>query len=173
MTTFLVDSPHAPQPALAIDKLQTALREVEPMAVLVAPWVLQNVIVFDRGAGRSPFTVSHGKLHIISRQRLMAIADDKKLVLPEIPDLPMLILFVRPETDWLKERSEADALREYWRLLFHARIDIALGSKLVVPPCARQAIEPSHRTADRSHRPNRIQRSRVCSPARKVPAAAG
>ncbi|HET6251674.1 MAG TPA: hypothetical protein VFE47_28570 [Tepidisphaeraceae bacterium] len=130
MTSLLIDNPPIPAPVPATGSLEAALRSVEPAAVLLAPWVLQNVIAADRGRGRSPFNVPHRASHVIARKRLLELAESQRLTLPdELPMAEMLILLARPETDWLAQRREADVLGHYWQLLFHAKIDLALGGK--------------------------------------------
>ena len=141
-TTLSTDPVHAGKSCLSIRLLDAALREVEPGAVLVPPWLLQNVIALDRGLGGSPFTVPHRKIHVIDRKRLLRLAHHDGMVLPDdLPNAPTLILLARAESDWLAERPGTEVLRYYWQLLFHARIDADLCGKFSDPSFDREAIE--------------------------------
>jgi hypothetical protein len=103
--------------------LQVVLRAVEPNLVLVPRWVMQNVIAADRGMAASAFTVPHRKSHWIARLRLVELAGEEEIALPEaLPAGPRVLLLRRP-SDRLARRPRGDVLRHYWRLLFHARVD--------------------------------------------------
>ena len=111
--------------------LEGVLREVEPGAVLLAPWLIQNVITWDRGEGRSRFGVPHRNVHVISRERFVKLMNSHRLKVPRsLADSPLLILFAAPEANWLAEHSWPEVLRHYWQLLFHARVDMEMGRKL-------------------------------------------
>src|SRR5437870_1781163 len=117
------DSPDHPQ-VLDLPALEAALRRVEPAAMLLPSWLLENVIAADFGIGGPLFSMPHGRSHVISRDRLMRLASDEELPLPTTPpEQPTLLLLVRPDNDWLSATPAGDALLAYWRLLFHAAID--------------------------------------------------
>ena len=142
MTSLLIDNPNEPPSALEATPLEEVLQSVEPAAVLLPPWLLQNVIAVDRGRGRSPFSVAHRKIHVIAREHLLAMATAQRWSLPEpLPQAQTLILLARPETDWLAARNPPQALRHYWQLLFHARIDVELRRKLQEPAYNDAAIQ--------------------------------
>ncbi|MDB5289962.1 MAG: hypothetical protein JWL69_1203 [Phycisphaerales bacterium] len=138
---------------IAVEKIQNAIpvgreaaeeavRAADPSAVFLRPWLLQNLIGLDRGPGVSTFSVPHREIHIISRRRLLELADDASLPLPDrLPGSDSLILLARAEADWAATHTSAELLRHYWRLLFHARIDQHLRAKFSKPVCGRGAIE--------------------------------
>src|SRR4051812_46920223 len=131
MTTLAADRPTIASPAMTIEVLEAKLRAVEPAVVLTPPWLLQKIISHDRGRAGSPFTVAHREIHLIDRRRLLEIANDENLTLPGYPpNVPTVILLVRPEVDWIATHPAPPTLRDYWRLLFHARIDAELHRKL-------------------------------------------
>src|SRR5258706_1090163 len=131
MTTVAAERPGLSHPPLTFEGSEEALRAVDPAVILTPPWLLQKIISHDRGRGGSPFTVAHRQIHLIDRRRLLEIANDENLTLPGYPpNLPTLILLVRPEADWIATHPAAPTLRDYWRLLFHARVDAELHPKL-------------------------------------------
>src|SRR5258706_11613568 len=96
MTTIAIDTPTKPNSTLSPRALESTLRAVEPGVVLAPPWLLQNVIAAHRGLGGSPFMVPHRKVHLISRARLLAIAAEESLSLPDdLPPVPSLVLLAR------------------------------------------------------------------------------
>jgi hypothetical protein len=122
--------------------VEGAVRAVEPAVVFFQPWLLQNLIGLDRGAGISAFSVPHREIHLISRPRLLRLADDAGLPLPgDLPEHDTLILLARAEADWAAARPSSDLLGHYWRLLFHARIDQHLRDSLSAPACGQGAID--------------------------------
>src|SRR5256885_1269179 len=131
MTTVAIETPAPANTGdLTPASLEAALRAVEPGVVLVPRWVLQNVIAADRGMGGSAFTVPHRKSHLITPSRLLEIAGEDELALPEeLPNQPRLVLLPSPH-ERLAGRPADEVLRHYWRLLFHARIDAEMQTKL-------------------------------------------
>jgi hypothetical protein len=132
MTTAAIDAAtDAPTAPLTPGGLEAALRAVEPGVVLLPRWLLQNVIAADRGRGGSPFTVPHRKIHLIARQKLLAVAAEEALAIPDdLPSVEQLTLLPRPHGDWIAAQSAAQVLRHYWRLLFHARVDAQMRQRL-------------------------------------------
>ena len=139
---------------LSLERLQHALRQVGPAVVLVPSWVLENVIAVDRGVGGPLFTIPHDRSHVIARDRLVQIASDEDLPLPDdLPDEPTIILLARPDNDWLDSTAGPDALLAYWRLLFHAQVDALFRAKRsdgsLDDPRVQQRIERLGRSAFR------------------------
>jgi hypothetical protein len=130
--TVAVENVPAPAPGEALNaaSLEGALRAVEPNLVLVPRWVMQSVIAADRGMTASAFTVPHRKSHWIARSRLVELAGEEEIALPEsLPGGPTVLLLRRP-SDRLSRQPRADVLRHYWRLLFHARVDALMQSRI-------------------------------------------
>ena len=134
MTTLATESTHSAKPCLSIRLLDAAVREVEPGAALLPPWLLQNIIALDLEVGASPLTVPHRKIHVIDRRRLHELAHHDGMPLPDdLPRCDTLVLLAKADSDWLADRSADEVLRYYWRLLFHARIDAELQAKYKSP----------------------------------------
>jgi hypothetical protein len=118
-------------PELSAADLGRRLSQADPAALLVPPRILRRVIKHDRGLTGLGLQVPHRKSYVIAREALLAIADRHELGLP--PDLslpPVLLLFPTPEPQKLARRSADETLLRYWRLLFHARIHVALNQRV-------------------------------------------
>ncbi|MGA2498304.1 MAG: hypothetical protein ABSH20_11220 [Tepidisphaeraceae bacterium] len=123
-------------------RLEAKLREVEPSLILVPAWLLQNIIALDRGFAVGAFTVPHRKSHLIDRQRLLRLVQDDNLPLSaDLPDVPTVTLLARSESDWLENQRPARVLRQYWELLFHARLDAEFQRALSVSSCDLAAVQ--------------------------------
>ena len=153
MTQLAAEQPVAVAPSpLTAAALERQLRSVEPSVVLAPLWLLQNLLTHERGTGGSPFTVPHRRILVIDQARLRHDAADADLPLPaDLPDSPTLILLSRPDSEWLAQTPPADAIRYYWRLLFHARVDAEVRRALAkdgdVKPCVQSRIERVGRAA--------------------------
>ena len=107
--------------------LQTALRNVDPAALLVAPRILRRVIKEDRQLTGLGIKVPHRKTYTIGRQRLLEFVDVSELGLAANHELPETVLLIaRPDAERLAAMSAQAALVKYWRLLFHARVHVAM-----------------------------------------------
>ena len=85
-------------PTLTLQDLEHALRQVEPAAMLLPSWLLENVIAADRGIGGPLSSIPHDQSHVISRERLLQVASDEELPLSaDPPEQPVLILLARPD----------------------------------------------------------------------------
>ena len=117
----------APPDVLTVAELQRLLTQVEPAALLVPPRILRRVIKKDRELTGPGLQVPHRQSYIVSRERLLQIAAEDELGLEPGRELPpTLILLPQPDRQRLAERDRARALLRYWRLLFHARVHLAL-----------------------------------------------
>ncbi|HWB01046.1 MAG TPA: hypothetical protein VG713_21290 [Pirellulales bacterium] len=111
---------------VSIAELDGALRTVEPAALLAPGRILRRVIKYDRGVVGAGLRVPHRKTYVISRARLLALADrDELLVAADRPLPDEILLIARPEAEKLAAMTRARALVKYWRLLFHARVHAA------------------------------------------------
>jgi hypothetical protein len=116
-----------PTTGLTGAELERILTQAEPAALLVPPRILRRVIKKDRGLGGLGLQVPHRKSYVIGRERLLRIANRDELGIEPGRDLPpTLLLFPRPDAQRLAARDRGATLRKYWRLLFHARIHLAL-----------------------------------------------
>ncbi len=113
-------------PPIAAAELQKLLADVDGAALLVPPRLLRRVIKQDCDIGGVGFQVPHRKTYTIGRDSLLAIADHADLGVNAQRELPAhLLLLACPET-WLNRHGRDQALVRFWRLLFHARLDLAV-----------------------------------------------
>jgi hypothetical protein len=96
--------------------LQERVAQADPSALLVAPRLLRRVIRADRQV--ATLRVPHRHLHLIDRDRLLAIASADELGLPPGRQLPPQVLLL-PQPDDLGRTPDDQILRRYARLLFH------------------------------------------------------
>ena len=116
--------------AFTIAELQQILRRTEPAALLVPPRILRRVIKRDCGLTGPGLQVPHRKSYVIDRERLLLFADPDELGMEAGRDLPpTLLLFPRPDAQRLAARDRGATLLKYWRLLFHARVHVALQAR--------------------------------------------
>ncbi len=106
---------------MTLPELQQALTSVESSAVLVSPWVMENVLrQVSQISGISWSTPRRLSL-VVDRQILFRHVDQEELLLPSdhiLPDSVILIVWPRDE-DWQRGES-GDVLRRTWRRLFNA-----------------------------------------------------
>lgn len=110
-----------------VGRLEAALKAAERKALLLPSRLLGRIIKSHRGLGVAGWRIPHGKSYVIDRDALLQIVDPNELGLTAATDLPrMLMLLVRPDPQQLAGLAGGKVLVEYWRLLFHARIHLAL-----------------------------------------------
>ncbi len=112
--------------AMSADSLRQALAGVAPDAFLVDGWVMRRVIRLDRRLTGLGFSVPHRKSYTIDSGRLLAYVDRPELNISATHELPRtVILLSKPtEKDYSECVTSEELLRRYWRLLFHARIQL-------------------------------------------------
>ena len=118
-------------PALTIAELARIVREVEPAAFVVPGRVVRRAIKHDRGLPKLLFRVPHRMAFALNGAKALQVVDREELGLgpDELPP-PTLILLAAPEADESRpSRPRAEVLRDYWRRLFHARVDVELGRR--------------------------------------------
>src|SRR5579871_4491151 len=122
-------------------ELQRLLTQADPATLLVPPRILRRVIKKDRDLTGPGLQVPHRKSYVIDRERLLQIADRDELGVESNHDLPATVLLLpRPDRERLAERDRGEILLKYWRLLFHARVHVALQERRGVRN-VRQRIE--------------------------------
>jgi hypothetical protein len=120
----------AAAPGLTVADLEVALTRAEPAALLVPPRILRRVIKKDRGLGGPGLQVPHRKGYVIGRDDLLRIVGRDDLGVAPGRELPAkLLLFPRPDGRRVERLPRADTLLKYWRLLFHARVHLALARR--------------------------------------------
>ncbi|HTU89541.1 MAG TPA: hypothetical protein VMF69_05535, partial [Gemmataceae bacterium] len=119
-----------PKNVLTVAELQRLLTQVEPAALLVSPRILRRVIKRDRGLAGPGLQVPHRKSYVVARDRLSHITDAEELGLEPGRRLPpTLVLLPLPDHQLPASSDRARMLLRYWRLLFHARIHLAIQAR--------------------------------------------
>lgn len=114
-----------------LDELERAVRETDPSARLVPPRILRRVIKRAFGLRRGGFQVPHRHVYATSTDALRGVVEGNEIGIPEDLEWPEdVILLERPVPEDLAAWSRAEVLADYWRLLFHARIHLALEREL-------------------------------------------
>ena len=135
---------------LTLAELEHALRQVEPAAMLLPTWLLENVIAADRGIAGPLFSIPHDESHVLTRERLLQLAADEELPLPADPPAErVLILLTRPDNDRLASTPAPQLLLGVWRMLFHARVDALFREKRIDEAGVQRRIERLGRSAFR------------------------
>ncbi len=107
--------------------LERALTAADPAALLIPSRVLRRVIKKHGGLTGIGLQVPHRKSYVIGRQNLLEIADYADLGLrPNRPLPDTLLLFPAPDLAKFRMQPPGAMLLEYWRLLFHARVHLAV-----------------------------------------------
>jgi hypothetical protein len=107
--------------------LERALTAADPAALLVPPRILRRVIKKHGGLTGVGLQVPHRKSYVIRRESLLQIADSDDLGVEHGRALPdTLLLFPAPDPGKFRALPPGAALLEYWRLLFHARVHLAV-----------------------------------------------
>ena len=116
-----------PSRRLTLAELERAVRAADPAALLIRSRILRRVIKQDRRLTGFGLRVPHRKSYTIGREPLLEIVDRAELGLAEDAALPeKVVLLARPEPRKLAVTPADDLLVGYWRLLFHARVHVAL-----------------------------------------------
>ena len=102
------------------------LRRVEPRAFLVEPRVLRRVIKAEVDLPALTVQVPHRKTWLVKRNTLIKYVELDELGAEPMAELPEpAILLQRPDERALATMELEALLARTWRLLFHARIDLA------------------------------------------------
>ncbi len=118
-------------PSLTVAELAEILSRTEPAALLVSPRILRRVIKKDRGLTGPGLQVPHRKSYVIDRERLLAHRRPRRVGHRTRPRSAGHAAAV-PASRWAAPgdpRSRGASLLKYWRLLFHARIHLALQAR--------------------------------------------
>lgn len=122
----------SPSGPLTLAELERILTGIDPSVLLVALCILRRVIKQDRALEGFGLQVPHHKSYVIFSGALLRIADRGELRLARGRYVPeTLILLPLPDEHQLHEpATRGQVLREYWRLLFHARVHKALQDRI-------------------------------------------
>jgi hypothetical protein len=114
-----------------IAQLEQALLAVDSAVCLAPARVVRRIIKADRRIVGLGLRVPHVKSYVIAREALLRLATPDELGIAPGRQLPeTVVLLVRPEPDKLAALTREEALVLYWRLLFHARLHVALDARL-------------------------------------------
>ncbi len=111
-------------------ELQKRLQAVEPAAVLVAPAVIDKIIRQTLKLPAWMWTVPHRRCWNVERQFLFRYVEQEDLLVRHDQLLPATLLLLEKPAGFEQE-SDAALLRVYWRLLFHASVDLELTNQAV------------------------------------------
>jgi hypothetical protein len=105
------------------DRLEAVLSSTDPSAVLVPPRILRRVIKQACALTGPGLQVPHRKSFVIDRDALLRTVNRHELGIPPGRELPeTLLLLAEMDPARLAALRPDEALRKYWRLLFHARV---------------------------------------------------
>ena len=111
--------------------VEQAVCVAEPRALVVRPRILRRVMTEDRELTGLAIRLPHRKSYVIGRDALLAIVDPDEVGLqPDSPVPDRVILLPQPSETKLADTPALDVLLQYWRLLFHARIDLELAEQV-------------------------------------------
>jgi hypothetical protein len=120
--------------------LQRALQAVEPAAVLVAPAVLDKIIRQTLKLPGWMWTVPHRRTWNVERQFLFRFVEQEDLLVRPDQLLPATVLLLAAPGGAELE-ADQELLRAYWRLLFHASLDLELTNQAVAGKWTPAAVE--------------------------------
>jgi hypothetical protein len=130
-----------------LDELERAVRETDPSARLVPPRILRRVIKRAFGLRRGGLQVPHRHVYATSTDALRGVVEGDEIGIPDDLDWPEdVILLERPVPEELAAATRAEVLADYWRLLFHGRVHLALEREL------RGDHSPAHSLAEKIER---------------------
>ncbi len=116
---------------MRLAELKQAIRATDPAAVLVPKRVVHRLI---QGVCKLPmlmWRVPHARCFVVDRFALFRFVDQDELELdPEQSLPPTVILLAQPTPEELSAQSRDSILLDYWRLLFHANLHVALDERI-------------------------------------------
>ncbi len=115
---------------ITLVELQRAIRAAEPRARLILPRILRRVIKQDCGLTGFAFRVPHRKSYVIDARSLMNIVEPEEIGINAQVLSGKLILIAQPDPRKLLVISPGYALVRCWRLLFHARVHLAVQGRI-------------------------------------------
>lgn len=117
--------------SIDVPELERLLRATDPAALLVPPRILRRVIKHDLGLARIGVHIPHRQLCVTNEATLReVVAEDELGIKPGDSWPPLAILLERPTLEELATSSRPTLLSRYWRMLFHARVHLAMEQAL-------------------------------------------
>jgi hypothetical protein len=115
---------------ISASELEQLVLDLEPNVVFVPRTILRRVVRRDARLTGLGLRVPHSVCYTIGRDALLRIVDHDELGLSPSVELPeRVILIRRPEPEKLAHQPRPVALLFHWRVLFHARVHLALESR--------------------------------------------
>ncbi len=119
------------EPTLTVAELARVVREVDPGAFVVAGRIVRRAIRFDRELSSLTVRVPHWWSFTLSLDQTLRVIDRAELGVSLGENLPpRIILLAAPEAEDLAACSRGGGLREGWRALFHARVHLAVETRI-------------------------------------------
>jgi hypothetical protein len=127
--------------AIGYKELATALRATDPAAFLVAPRIVRRVVKRERGLATMGLQVPHGATYSLPGPAALAVLERAELGLGPDDDVPATVLLIaQPDARALAGLGRAEALTQLWRLLFHARVHVALEQRIAAGVLTAQTV---------------------------------
>lgn len=118
-------------PRLTLPELERAIGSADSSALLVPTRILRRVIRQHSGLPGWGVKLPHRKSFVIKRKPLLEIVEKEELGLQSSDALPeTVILLPAPAPEELDEAPAGQLLVLWWRLLFHARVHVALDERI-------------------------------------------
>src|SRR5579885_1567451 len=115
------------RPSVQLQELKQAIHATDSSAVLVSPRILRRLL---QAEFRVPYLLVHApheRCYVFDRQVLFDHVEQEELEIePERLLPPTVILLARPAPDEEQKLDRESTLLEYWQLLFHAHVHLAL-----------------------------------------------
>jgi hypothetical protein len=118
--------PSTPLDAFAVER---AIQAAAPAVLFASPRLVRRIIRADRDLSLALARTPHREIAVLDSRRLAEVADDV-LALPA--DLASRVAVVaRPAADRGDDVGGVETLREYWRLVFHALLDLETPAAII------------------------------------------
>jgi hypothetical protein len=108
--------------------IEQAIRARASEVVFAAPRIVRRIIRADRDVPLSFARLPHREIAVIDSRRLVEIADDFWAFPADLA--PRVAIVARPDAARWAAAGPTGLLREYWRLVFHALLDLAVAPAL-------------------------------------------
>ena len=112
--------PSVPFDAFAVER---AIRAAAPEVLFAPPRLVRRIIRADQDLPLALSRTPHRDIAVINSRRLAEIADDVLVFPADVPERVAVV--ARPAADRLGPEGDEGVLRDYWRLVFHALLDLS------------------------------------------------
>jgi hypothetical protein len=116
-------------------EIEQAIRCRAAEVVFAAPRVVRRIIRADRDLPLSFARLPHRDIAVIESRRLAALAEDFWAFPPELAATVAVV--ARPDAGRFSGAERPALLREYWRLVFHALLDLSVAPAIDREPEGR------------------------------------